>query len=142
MHSTTNCFTENVQQCQVYFWSWLRLSLCQIAHLSQCDCGMYITCCIIALLFPMFNFWWMYLISTARTCGSNLRGPKGFITSPNYPVQYENNAHCVWVITAVDNGKVSQMYFLLSFTLTWWVISIHILANESLCKVIGSTSII
>ncbi|KAJ8359906.1 hypothetical protein SKAU_G00164310 [Synaphobranchus kaupii] len=40
-----------------------------------------------------------------RTCGSNLRGPKGFITSPNYPVQYENNAHCVWVITAVDPEK-------------------------------------
>ncbi|RXN27608.1 CUB and sushi domain-containing 1-like protein [Labeo rohita] len=41
----------------------------------------------------------------ARTCGSNLRGPKGIITSPNYPVQYENNAHCVWVITAVDPEK-------------------------------------
>uniref|UniRef100_A0A672SS99 Uncharacterized protein n=1 Tax=Sinocyclocheilus grahami TaxID=75366 RepID=A0A672SS99_SINGR len=39
------------------------------------------------------------------TCGSNLRGPKGIITSPNYPVQYENNAHCVWVITAVDPEK-------------------------------------
>uniref|UniRef100_A0A665UUT8 Sushi domain-containing protein n=1 Tax=Echeneis naucrates TaxID=173247 RepID=A0A665UUT8_ECHNA len=25
----------------------------------------------------------------------NLRGPRGVITSPNYPVQYENNAHCV-----------------------------------------------
>lgn len=44
----------------------------------------------------------------ARTCGSNLRGPRGVITSPNYPVQYENNAHCVWVITAMDSGKVSS----------------------------------
>lgn len=48
--------------------------------------------------------------ATARTCGSNLRGPKGVITSPNYPVQYENNAHCVWVITALDPEKVSLGY--------------------------------
>ncbi|MBN3309505.1 CSMD1 protein, partial [Amia calva] len=50
-------------------------------------------------------------ICRARTCGSNLRGPKGFITSPNYPVQYENNAHCVWVITAEDSEKVIKLAF-------------------------------
>ncbi|XP_036159796.1 CUB and sushi domain-containing protein 1-like [Myotis myotis] len=44
-------------------------------------------------------------ICRARTCGSNLRGPSGTITSPNYPVQYEDNAHCVWVITASDPDK-------------------------------------
>ncbi|XP_045432188.1 CUB and sushi domain-containing protein 1 isoform X1 [Pipistrellus kuhlii] len=47
----------------------------------------------------------------ARTCGSNLRGPSGTITSPNYPVQYEDNAHCVWVITASDPDKVIQLAF-------------------------------
>ncbi|XP_046885306.1 CUB and sushi domain-containing protein 1-like [Hypomesus transpacificus] len=50
-------------------------------------------------------------ICRTRTCGSNLRGPRGFITSPNYPVQYENNAHCVWVITALDSAKVIKLLF-------------------------------
>uniref|UniRef100_A0AAV2LT87 CUB and Sushi multiple domains 1 n=1 Tax=Knipowitschia caucasica TaxID=637954 RepID=A0AAV2LT87_KNICA len=50
-------------------------------------------------------------ICRTRTCGSNLRGPRGIITSPNYPVQYENNAHCVWVITAMDPGKVIKLSF-------------------------------
>ncbi|KAK1891689.1 CUB and sushi domain containing protein 1, partial [Dissostichus eleginoides] len=50
-------------------------------------------------------------ICRTRTCGSNLRGPKGVITSPNYPVQYENNAHCVWVISAMDSEKVIKLSF-------------------------------
>ncbi|XP_034777574.2 CUB and sushi domain-containing protein 1-like [Acipenser ruthenus] len=50
-------------------------------------------------------------VCRARTCGSNLRGPKGIITSPNYPVQYENNAHCVWVITAAASDKVIKLAF-------------------------------
>ncbi|XP_068442403.1 CUB and sushi domain-containing protein 1a isoform X2 [Clinocottus analis] len=50
-------------------------------------------------------------ICRTRTCGSNLRGPKGVITSPNYPVQYENNAHCVWVITAMESRKVIKLSF-------------------------------
>lgn len=48
----------------------------------------------------------LFFIILARTCGSNLRGPSGIITSPNYPVQYEDNAHCVWVITTSDPEKV------------------------------------
>lgn len=42
----------------------------------------------------------------APMCGGQLRGPTGVITSPNYPVQYDNNANCTWVITATDTSKV------------------------------------
>uniref|UniRef100_A0A803SVD4 CUB and Sushi multiple domains 2 n=1 Tax=Anolis carolinensis TaxID=28377 RepID=A0A803SVD4_ANOCA len=42
-------------------------------------------------------------------CDIYLRGPSGVITSPNYPVQYDNNAYCVWVITAVNPAKVGPM---------------------------------
>uniref|UniRef100_A0A3B3V1G1 CUB and Sushi multiple domains 2 n=1 Tax=Poecilia latipinna TaxID=48699 RepID=A0A3B3V1G1_9TELE len=39
-------------------------------------------------------------------CGGQLKGPSGVITSPNYPVQYDNNANCTWIITATDTSKV------------------------------------
>uniref|UniRef100_A0A3B5ANR3 CUB and Sushi multiple domains 2 n=1 Tax=Stegastes partitus TaxID=144197 RepID=A0A3B5ANR3_9TELE len=43
-------------------------------------------------------------------CGGQLKGPNGVITSPNYPVQYDNNANCTWVITATDTSKVKSHY--------------------------------
>uniref|UniRef100_A0A8C6MXK7 CUB and Sushi multiple domains 2 n=1 Tax=Mus spicilegus TaxID=10103 RepID=A0A8C6MXK7_MUSSI len=39
-------------------------------------------------------------------CDAHLRGPSGIITSPNFPIQYDNNAHCVWIITALNPAKV------------------------------------
>uniref|UniRef100_A0A8C3I1H3 CUB and Sushi multiple domains 2 n=1 Tax=Chrysemys picta bellii TaxID=8478 RepID=A0A8C3I1H3_CHRPI len=47
----------------------------------------------------------------ARMCDAYLRGPSGVITSPNYPVQYDNNAYCVWVITALNPAKVIKLTF-------------------------------
>nr|XP_042109994.1 procollagen C-endopeptidase enhancer 2-like [Ovis aries] len=46
-----------------------------------------------------------------KTCGSNLQGPSGTFTSPNFPFQYDSNAQCVWVITAVNTNKVIQINF-------------------------------
>lgn len=43
---------------------------------------------------------------SVKTCGSNLQGPSGTFTSPNFPFQYDSNAQCVWVITAVNTNKV------------------------------------
>ncbi|XP_019343511.2 CUB and sushi domain-containing protein 2 isoform X1 [Alligator mississippiensis] len=50
-------------------------------------------------------------VCRARMCDTYLRGPSGVITSPNYPVQYDNNAYCVWVITALNPAKVIKLTF-------------------------------
>ncbi|XP_042194838.1 CUB and sushi domain-containing protein 1 [Callorhinchus milii] len=47
----------------------------------------------------------------ARVCGAHLQGPSGVISSPNFPVQYDSDAHCVWVITASDPSKVIKLTF-------------------------------
>lgn len=51
-----------------------------------------------------------------------LRGPSGVITSPNYPVQYDNNAYCVWVITALNPAKVGlgDAFLFVAFTEAVW----------------------
>lgn len=46
---------------------------------------------------------------TVKTCGSNLQGPSGTFTSPNFPIQYESNAQCVWIITASNPNKVKPL---------------------------------
>ncbi|XP_036397589.1 CUB and sushi domain-containing protein 1-like [Megalops cyprinoides] len=50
-------------------------------------------------------------VCRAPMCGGQLRGPSGIITSPNYPIQYDNNANCTWVVTAVDPFKVIKLTF-------------------------------
>ncbi|GAA6101127.1 CUB and sushi domain-containing protein 1 [Tachysurus ichikawai] len=49
-------------------------------------------------------------ICRAPMCGGQLRGPSGVITSPNFPVQYDNNANCTWIITASDPSKEGQSH--------------------------------
>uniref|UniRef100_A0A672SF25 CUB and sushi domain-containing protein 3-like n=1 Tax=Sinocyclocheilus grahami TaxID=75366 RepID=A0A672SF25_SINGR len=50
-------------------------------------------------------------ICKAKTCGMNLFGPSGTFTSPNFPIQYESNSQCVWIITASNPNKVIQINF-------------------------------
>uniref|UniRef100_A0A8C6YAA3 CUB and Sushi multiple domains 3 n=1 Tax=Naja naja TaxID=35670 RepID=A0A8C6YAA3_NAJNA len=50
-------------------------------------------------------------VCKVKTCGSNLQGPGGTFTSPNFPFQYDSNAQCVWVITAINPNKVIQINF-------------------------------
>uniref|UniRef100_A0A8C2EC16 CUB and Sushi multiple domains 3 n=1 Tax=Cyprinus carpio TaxID=7962 RepID=A0A8C2EC16_CYPCA len=44
-------------------------------------------------------------VCRVKTCGSNLQGPSGTFTSPNFPIQYESNSQCVWIITASNLNK-------------------------------------
>ncbi|NXQ40258.1 CSMD3 protein, partial [Catharus fuscescens] len=50
-------------------------------------------------------------VCKVKTCGSNLQGPGGTFASPNFPFQYDSNAQCVWVITAINTNKVIQINF-------------------------------
>ncbi len=59
---------------------------------------------IILLLIFLFSF--LSLLFTVKTCGSNLQGPSGTFASPNFPIQYESNSQCVWIITASNLNKV------------------------------------
>lgn len=61
------------------------------------------TGCISSLL------WYSSYTVAVKTCGSNLQGPSGTFTSPNFPIQYESNSQCVWIITASDPNKVGEL---------------------------------
>ncbi|XP_067093259.1 CUB and sushi domain-containing protein 3-like [Osmerus mordax] len=50
-------------------------------------------------------------VCKVKTCGSNLQGPSGTFTSPNFPIQYESNSQCVWIVTASDPNKIIQIHF-------------------------------
>uniref|UniRef100_A0A674D7B9 CUB and Sushi multiple domains 3 n=1 Tax=Salmo trutta TaxID=8032 RepID=A0A674D7B9_SALTR len=50
-------------------------------------------------------------VCKVKTCGSTLQGPSGTFSSPNFPIQYESNSHCVWIITASNPNKVIQINF-------------------------------
>ncbi|XP_060679965.1 CUB and sushi domain-containing protein 3 [Hemiscyllium ocellatum] len=50
-------------------------------------------------------------VCKAKTCGVNLHGPAGTFVSPNFPFQYDSNAQCVWIITAISPNKVIQIDF-------------------------------
>ncbi|KAF5908667.1 CUB and sushi domain-containing protein 3 isoform X2, partial [Clarias magur] len=50
-------------------------------------------------------------VCRVKTCGSSLQGPSGTFTSPNFPIQYESNSQCVWIITASNPNKVIQINF-------------------------------
>ncbi|XP_036775930.2 membrane frizzled-related protein isoform X2 [Manis pentadactyla] len=40
------------------------------------------------------------------TCGGLLPGPRGFLSSPNYPDPYPPNAHCVWHIQVATDHAI------------------------------------
>lgn len=65
----------------------------------------------------------VFLLLTVKTCGSNLQGPSGTFTSPNFPIQYESNAQCVWIITASNPNKVNEPS--VSFTVKYFESSIE-----------------
>ncbi|KAK3579476.1 hypothetical protein CHS0354_028286 [Potamilus streckersoni] len=57
------------------------------------------------------------VVTQSSNCGQMVyTGEHGFITSPNYPHNYDNNEHCIWVI-AVPGDLAIQLHFLDTFDL-------------------------
>ena len=50
-------------------------------------------------LFCFVIFVCLFVPSVNRSCGGNLTGLEGEITSPNYPNHYDNLMECRWLIT-------------------------------------------
>uniref|UniRef100_A0A8C4QEE5 CUB and Sushi multiple domains 3 n=1 Tax=Eptatretus burgeri TaxID=7764 RepID=A0A8C4QEE5_EPTBU len=50
-------------------------------------------------------------VCKAKTCGMHLKGAPGVLTSPNFPVQYDSDTHCVWTISAENHNQVIQISF-------------------------------
>ncbi|XP_052259358.1 deleted in malignant brain tumors 1 protein-like, partial [Dreissena polymorpha] len=46
-------------------------------------------------------------ISCNEKCGGVLTDPMGFITSPNFPNDYNNNERCTWVINAPEGSLIN-----------------------------------
>lgn len=59
----------------------------------------------------MIPFQLVGTLAMIARCGGTIVGPRGVITSPNYPSSYEPNTRCVWTI----RGPVGH-YLNLQFT--------------------------
>ncbi|KAG9268325.1 CUB and zona pellucida-like domain-containing protein 1 isoform X1 [Astyanax mexicanus] len=76
----------------------------------SCDssCQYYGNCChdyhlIYCYIFNYAVFYWSPV--TAPNCGGSLFG-SGFLSSPNYPNYYHDNAYCVWRLSALPGEKI------------------------------------
>lgn len=81
---------------------------------------------------------------SVKTCGSNLQGPSGTFTSPNFPFQYDSNAQCVWVITAVNTNKVRAHFnaVIMAMTTNWWGQNRTETCNANMVSQLGFTPVI
>lgn len=59
----------------------------------------YVCCLYIQYIHPFLSVF-------PRSCGGNIRGTHGIITSPNYPQKYANNQKCKWTIIALIGAKI------------------------------------
>ncbi|KAL7980563.1 hypothetical protein Chor_001717 [Crotalus horridus] len=43
-------------------------------------------------------------------CGGTLRGQSGIISTPHYPLEYNNNADCTWTILAEPGDTIALVF--------------------------------
>ncbi|XP_043915905.1 CUB and sushi domain-containing protein 2-like [Protopterus annectens] len=56
---------------------------------------------------------WDFPLPSCRAddaCGGSLRGQSGTISSPNFPLEYNNNADCTWTILAEPGDTIALVF--------------------------------
>lgn len=65
--------------------------------------------CFVSFLSPFLSC--LYLFITAIvSCFFNFTTPSGVLLSPNYPQEYGNNMHCVWLIISNPESRINLAF--------------------------------
>ncbi len=57
-------------------------------------------------------------MSILAYCGGLVVATEGFITSPGYPLKYENNLNCNWIVQVPEGHYIRYSFLDLSIMLT------------------------
>lgn len=52
----------------------------------------------------------IFLLPSAVSCFFNFTTPSGVLLSPNYPQEYGNNMHCVWLIISNPESRINLAF--------------------------------
>lgn len=76
--------------------------------------------CIVSMFFSLMDFMLSVLffgslclslfVSSIVSCFFNFTTPSGVLLSPNYPQEYGNNMHCVWLIISNPESRINLAF--------------------------------
>lgn len=67
--------------------------------------------CCLSVFLPLTRCLCLYLsISPIVSCFFNFTTPSGVLLSPNYPQEYGNNMHCVWLIITNPESRINLAF--------------------------------
>lgn len=57
-----------------------------------------------------FSLWLSLFMTPIVSCFFNFTTPSGVLLSPNYPQEYGNNMHCVWLIISNPESRINLAF--------------------------------
>lgn len=55
-------------------------------------------------------FFFLFFFPISVSCFFNFTTPSGVLLSPNYPQEYGNNMHCVWLIISNPESRINLAF--------------------------------